>query len=220
MRKCAYASVFASVLLAFAYGCSKAPPPPSDTQTTGAKSEQASLRAAAPAFELPDMDGTIVKLSDFKGKTVVLEWFNPDCPFVRNSHTKGSLVRTAKTWQDKGIVWLSINSSAVGKQGNGLEVNQAGKSKYAMQNPILFDVKGTVGKAYGATNTPHMFVIDPEGKLAYRGAIDNSPDGEGESPTNGTLVNYVGQALEELGAGKPVSVPETKAYGCGVKYDS
>lgn len=218
MKKCAYASVVASVLLAFAYGCSKAPAP--DPLSTGVKSEQASLRAAAPVFELPDLDGKTVKLSDFKGKTVVLEWFNPECPFVTNSHTKGSLVTTAKTWQDKGIVWLAINSAGAGKQGGGLDLNQASKAKLAIPHPILFDAKGTVGKAYGATNTPHMFVIDPEGKLAYRGAIDNSPDGEGESPSNGKLVNYVGQALEELGAGKLVSVPETKAYGCGVKYES
>ncbi len=214
-----YASVVATVLVACAYGCSKAQPP-TETQTTGARSESASLRTAAPAFELPGLDGKKVKLDDFKGKTVVLEWFNPECPYVVNAHTKGSLVTAAKTWQDKGVVWLAINSAAPGKQGHGLEVNQAGKAKLAVQNPILFDADGSVGKAYGAKNTPHMFVVDPEGKLAYRGAIDNSPDGEGQSPTDGKLVNYVSQALEELAAGKPVSVPETKAYGCGVKYGS
>lgn len=210
-------------LAGFAMACSKAPPPSADTSTTSAKTEAAAVgttRAVAPPFELKDLEGKTVKLADFKGKTVVLEWFNPDCPFVRNSHTKGSLVTTAKTWRDKGIVWLSINSSADGKQGSGLEVNQAGVQKYAMANPVLLDPAGTVGKAYGATNTPHMFVIDADGKIAYRGAIDNSPDGEGDSPTGGKLVNYVSQALDELGAGKPVSVPESKAYGCSVKYGS
>jgi len=149
---------------------------------------------------------------------VVLEWFNPECPFVRNSHTKGSLVTTAKTWRDKGIVWLAINSSAEGKQGFGVDVNRTGVQTFAMPHPVLLDPSGAIGKAYGATNTPHMFVIDPEGKIAYRGAIDNSPDGEADSPQGGTLVNYVSQALEELAAGKPVSVPESKAYGCSVKY--
>lgn len=220
MQKCAFGSLVATVVFAFTYGCSKSPPPVPEVHATGSQAAAvvASGRTPAPAFDLKDLDGKNVKLADFKGKTVVLEWFNPDCPFVRNSHTKGSLVSTAKTWRAKGIVWLAINSSGEGKQGFGLEANQAGRSKFSLENPILLDPTGAIGKAYGATNTPHMFVVDPEGNLAYRGAIDNSPDGEGDSPTSGTLINYVDQALGELGAGKPVSVPETKAYGCGVKY--
>ena len=210
-------SIALAVVLACTVACSKTDAPKPEPQTSSAKSD---LRAAAPPFELKDLDGKTVRLADFKGKTVVLEWFNPQCPFVKNAHTKGSLVQDAKTWTDKGVVWLSINSSADGKQGSGLDVNQAGKQTYAMQNPILLDPTGSVGKAYGATNTPNMFVVDGEGKIAYRGAIDNSPDGEGQSPQGGKLINYVDQALGELGAGKPVSVPETKAYGCSVKYDS
>ncbi|MBK7860905.1 MAG: thioredoxin family protein [Archangiaceae bacterium] len=178
----------------------------------------AKVGAAAPDFSLPDLDGKTVKLSDFKGKTVVLEWFNPECPFVKASHTKGSLVSTAKKQSDKGIVWLSVNSGAVGKQGAGAEKSREGAKGFGMSNPVLLDAEGTVGKAYGATNTPHLFVIDKGGKLVYRGAIDNSPDGEGKSPEGGKLVNYVDAALDELAAGKPVSVTETKAYGCGVKY--
>jgi peroxiredoxin len=178
----------------------------------------AKVGAAAPEFSLPDLDGKAVKLSDFKGKTVVLEWFNPECPFVKASHTKGSLVGTAKKQTDKGVVWLAVNSGAAGKQGAGADKSRDGLKSFGLSHAVLLDAEGTVGKQYGATNTPHMYVIDKTGKLAYRGAIDNSPDGEGKSAEGGKLVNYVDQALDELNAGKPVSVPETKAYGCGVKY--
>lgn len=172
----------------------------------------------APDFELVDLDGKNVKLSSFRGKVVVLEWFNPNCPFVRLSHTKGSLVGTAKRNVDRGVVWLAVNSGGAGKQGYGLDANRDGKKTYGMEHPILLDETGKVGHMYGATNTPHMMVISADGKLAYRGAIDNSPDGEGESPEGGKLVNYVDQAVTELTSGKPVSKAESKAYGCGVKY--
>jgi peroxiredoxin len=178
----------------------------------------AKIGAAAPDFALPDLDGKTVKLADFKGKTVVLEWFNPECPFVKSSHTKGSLVGAAKKQTEKGVVWLAVNSGAEGKQGAGPQKSREGVKSFGLSHPVLIDAEGTVGKQYGATNTPHMVVIDKTGKLVYRGAIDNSPDGEGQSPQGGKLVNYVEQALDEVAAGKPVSVAETKAYGCGVKY--
>ncbi|PZR07043.1 MAG: thioredoxin family protein [Archangium gephyra] len=178
----------------------------------------AELGKPAPDFTLKDLDGKEVKLSAFKGKTVVLEWFNPECPFVKNSHTKASLVDAAKRAQKNGVVWLAINSSAVGKQGHGVEKNKAAIKTFALENPVLLDESGTVGKAYGATNTPHMFVINAKGDVVYRGAIDNSPDGEGQSPQGGTLINYVDAALADLAAGKPVKTADTRAYGCGVKY--
>ncbi len=178
----------------------------------------AELGKPAPDFTLKDVDGKEVKLSSFKGKTVVLEWFNPECPYVKASHTRGSLVDTAKKQQKNGIVWLSINSGAAGKQGAGAEKSKEGAKGFAMENPILVDEAGTVGKEYGATNTPHLFVIDAKGVLAYRGAIDNSPDGEGQSPEGGKLVNYVDAALEDLAAKRAVKTPDTKAYGCSVKY--
>jgi peroxiredoxin len=174
----------------------------------------------APDFELSDLDGKPVKLSSFLGKTVVLEWFNPECPFVKNSHTKGSLVGTAEKHQKQGVVWLAINSGAPGKQGTGVEKNRSGKTTFGFSHPVLLDESGAVGKAYGAKRTPHLYVIDPKGVLVYRGAIDNSPDGEGESPEGGKLVNHVDVALAELAAGRPVSKPETEAYGCSVKYGS
>jgi peroxiredoxin len=172
----------------------------------------------APDFALPDLEGKQVRLSDFRGKTVVLEWFNPECPFVKASHTKGSLVDTAARAAKDGVVWLAINSGAPGKQGHGVEKNREGKARFSLGHPILLDESGRVGHLYGALRTPHMFVVSPDGKLAYRGAIDNSPDAEGESPTGGTLIRYVEQALGSLTAGKPVAVAETEAYGCSVKY--
>jgi peroxiredoxin len=179
---------------------------------------RAELGKPAPDFALKDLDGKEVRLSSFKGKTVVLEWFNPGCPFVRNAHTKGSLKDTAKRTGANGVVWLAINSAAPGKQGHGADANREAAKTYAMAHPILMDESGDVGRQYGATNTPHMMVVDDKGTLVYRGAIDNSPDGEGQSPTGGKLVNYVDATLGDIGAARPVSTPETKAYGCSVKY--
>jgi peroxiredoxin len=172
----------------------------------------------APDFTLPDLDGKPHRLSDLKGKVVVLEWFNPGCPYVVNSHTRGSLVDAAALRSKEGVVWLAVNSGAPGKQGHGVETNRAAAKAWSMPNPILVDESGSVGKAYGATNTPHMFVIGKDGKLAYKGAIDNSPDGERGAPQGGKLVEYVTDAIQDLGAGRPVRTPETKAYGCSVKY--
>lgn len=182
--------------------------------------ESARVGSPAPDFELPDLDGKLVKLSSFRGKTVVLEWFNPGCPFVKASHSKGSLVDAAARHAKNGVVWLAINSGAPGKQGHGVETNRAALSTFKLSHPILLDEPGTVGKAYGAAHTPHMYVIDEQGTLVYRGAIDNSPDGEGDSPTGGKLVNYVDGALADLGAKRPVATAETEAYGCSVKYAS
>lgn len=180
--------------------------------------EPASVGKPAPDFTLPDLDGEAVKLSQFKGKTVVLEWFNPECPFVKKSHTVGSLVGLAKKHADQGVVWLAINSGAPGKQGHGEEVNRQSLASFKLEHPLLLDEAGTVGKLYGAKHTPHMFVIDAQGTLVYRGAIDNSPDAEGASPEGGKLVNYVEQALARVSLGKKPETAETDAYGCGVKY--
>jgi peroxiredoxin len=172
----------------------------------------------APDFTLPDLDGKVHKLSDHKGKIVVLEWFNPGCPYVVNSHTRGSLVDTAARKARDGVVWLAVNSGAPGKQGHGIEVNRAAARSWSIPHAILIDETGVVGKAYGATNTPHMFVIGKDGRLAYRGAIDNSPDGEKGSPKGGVLVEYVSAAIDDLNAGRAVRTAETRAYGCSVKY--
>jgi peroxiredoxin len=175
---------------------------------------------AAPDFTLKDLAGKEVKLASFKGKVVVLEWFNPGCPFVQRSHTVGSLVDTAKRHMNDGVVWLAINSGAPGKQGNDAAMNTEAVKKWLLPNPILRDESGVVGKAYGATNTPNMFVIDKSGNVVYAGAIDNSPDGEGKSPQGGKLVNYVDAALDDVAAGRAVKTSVTKPYGCSVKYGS
>ena len=172
----------------------------------------------APDFTLQDLDGKQVKLSSFKGKTVVLEWFNPGCPFVKKSHSVGSLVDTAKRHTKSGIVWLAINSGGEGKQGADPKDNVAAVKQWSLPHPVLRDPTGATGKAYGASNTPHMFVIDGKGVLVYAGAIDNSPDAEGKSPTGGKLVNYVDATLADLAAKRAVRTASTKPYGCSVKY--
>lgn len=207
-------------------GCNPAPAPTSNTaaepkpSAAAAAASQAEVGKPAPDFTLTDYEGKTVHLADLRGKTVVLEWFNPDCPFVKASHSKGSLKGLAERWTEKGVVWLGVNSAAPGKQGHGGERVAEGKKAFGMTHPVLADETGKVGHLYGATNTPHIFVIDPQGTLRYRGAIDNSPDGAGESPTSGTLVNYADVALQHVTAGKPVDTPETRAYGCSVKYGS
>ena len=174
----------------------------------------------APDFTLDDLDGKPVSLASFKGKTVVLEWWNPQCPYVVKTHTKGPLTGTAKKYTDAGIVWLAVNSGGEGKQGFEPAANTEALAAWALTHPVLRDVDGKVGKAYGATNTPNMFVIDPAGNVVYAGAPDNSPDGESASPTGGTLVNYLDAALADVAAGRPVATPVTKPYGCSVKYAS
>jgi peroxiredoxin len=170
---------------------------------------------AAPAFELKDLDGKAVKLADYKGKTVVLEWFNPDCPVVGHQHAEGVLKDMAAKATKDGVVWLAINSSGAGMEGSGADKNKKAKADWKLEHPILLDEDGTVGHLYGARCTPTMYIIDAKGMLAYHGGPDNLASGK---PEGGSVVNYVEKALTELKAGKPVSVPESKAYGCGVKY--
>lgn len=197
-----------------------APAPTPAPTPTPAAAPVAIVGQAAPDFTLKDLDGKDVALASFKGKTVVLEWFNPACPFVKKSHSKGSLVDTAKKVTANGVVWLAINSGAPGKQGYEVADNVAAVKELGIGHPVLRDETGAVGKAYGATNTPHMFVIDPKGTVVYAGAIDNSPDAEKGAPEGGTLINYVEAALADVAAGKPVATPTHKAYGCSVKYGS
>lgn len=189
------------------------------------KGAQAELGQPAPDFTLSDLEGHSVKLSTLRGKTVVLEWFNPDCPFIKYAHGKGPLARMARNRVGDTLAWLSINSGGEGKQGYGLSRNREGAKQFGIENPILFDPKGEVGHAYGAEKTPHMFVIDARGTLVYRGALDNAPIGEVDparprydNSKDGALVNYVDGALADLAAGKPLRLAETPPYGCSVKY--
>lgn len=170
----------------------------------------------APEFTLTDLDGKPHKLSDYRGKTVVVEWFNPQCPFVKFAHTEGPLKDMAAKEIEQGVVWLAINSGAPGKQGHGPAANREGVSTFGMTHPVLLDEDGTVGHTYGAVKTPHVFLVSPEGTLLYKGAIDNAPFGEVDG--GGEHRNHLAAALTEVRAGKPVSMPETPAYGCTVKY--
>jgi peroxiredoxin len=210
----------AAATLTLAPGSSSADAPKAADAPPAAAGATAVVGKLAPGFKLKDLGGKDVSLASFKGKVVVLEWFNPGCPFVKKSHTVGSLIDLAKRHTKAGVVWLAINSGAPGKQGNDLAMNTEAVKTWSLEHPILRDEAGTVGKAYGATNTPHMFVIDKRGVLVYAGGIDNSPDAEGKSPEGGKLVNYVDAALGDVAAGKPVRTPTSKAYGCSVKYAS
>ena len=173
---------------------------------------------AAPAFALKDSNGKEHSLAQYKGKTVVLEWLNHGCPYVVKHYSSGNMQKLQKQYTDKGVVWLSVISSAPGKQGasSSEEANKAIEEHKAAPTAVLFDSDGEVGKAYGAKTTPHMFVINPAGKLAYNGAIDDKPTTELEDVP--TAKNYVVAAIDETMAGKPVKMASSKPYGCSVKY--
>ncbi len=179
--------------------------------------KMAEVGAPAPNFALRDLDGNRHKLSDHKGKIVVLEWYNPKCPFVVYAHGEGGPLATMPDeWIEQGVVWYAINSGAPGKQGAGHDLNVAERDKYGIQYPILIDESGEVGRKYQAKTTPHMYVIDAEGTLVYAGGLDDAPFGKVE---NGATANaYVNTVLEDLTNGRDASVTSSKPYGCSVKY--
>ncbi len=173
---------------------------------------------AAPEFVLTDTSGKKWDLKDLKGKIVVLEWFNFSCPFVKKHYESHNMQKLQKEYTGKGVTWLSICSSAPGKQGYAAPADQekAFKEKDAAPTAVLIDEDGKVGRLYGAKTTPDMYVIDKHGKLVYSGAID---DKNGfEQSEIASAKNYVKAAIDELLAGKQVTVAETKPYGCSVKY--
>jgi peroxiredoxin len=181
-------------------------------------STAATVGDAAPAFSLPAADGATVALEDFKGRVVVLEWFNKECPFVRKHYDSRNMQNLQKEMAARDVVWLTVSSAAEGKQGH--ETAEEALATLAKEEAApahyLFDADGTVGKLYDAKTTPHMFVIDQEGKLVYAGAIDDKASAY-VSDIEGAK-NYVRAAVEEVLAGKPVTEASTKSYGCGVKY--
>ena len=172
----------------------------------------------APDFSLTDSKGKTQTVSQYKGKYVVLEWFNPDCPFVKKHYGSGNMQKIQGEFTGKGVVWLTIDSSAPGLEGN-LTAEQAEKKMTewkTKQTALVLDPDGKAGRTYGAKNTPHMFVINPEGKIVYEGAIDSKPSSNASDIAGST--NYVKIALDESMAGKTVSNANTKPYGCSVKY--
>jgi len=226
MKKLILTAVFASLAfspVAFAQegGGEKKPAPvekkDGEQKDKDAKKDEkapaaAELGKAAPEFALTDVNGKAVKLSDYKGKVVVLEWFNAGCPFCQYVYSeKGPLRELPERLTKQGVVWLSIASGMSADATEAKKFMEANK----MTTPMLLDADGKVATAYGAKSTPHCFVIDEKGVLRYRGALDNAPQGKVKDAE--TKTNYVEAALNDLKNGKAVTTPETKSYGCPVK---
>jgi len=180
----------------------------------------ATVGQPAPAFTATDTSGKAVSLADFKGRHVVLEWVNPGCPFVMKHYSSANMQGTQKEATAKGVVWLAVSSTApdASDYKKPAELARWMQSQKAAATATLMDDDGKVGEAYGARTTPHMYIVDPAGKLVYAGGIDNKPSSNAaDIPSS---VNYVKAALAETLAGKPVSQASTRPYGCSVKYSS
>jgi peroxiredoxin len=226
MKRIITLTAMASVFAAIAAISATADPP---ATTTGEKASAAaapvtvsvttaSIDKAAPDFSLGGIDGKTYKLSDFKGKYVVLEWNNLDCPFVKKHYGSGNMQALQKKYTDQGVVWLTICSSAEGKQGyyEPAALQEMTKERKLASTAYLRDPDGTVGKEYGAKTTPSMFVVSPDGNLIYAGAIDDKPSTDPNDIPGAN--NYVAACLDASLAGKPVATHSTVSYGCSVKY--
>ena len=191
-----------TLLLAFVSATAFAAPQPGDP---------------APNFSLTDVNGQSHSLADYKGKYVVLEWNNPGCPFVHKHYDSGNMQNLQKQAESRGVIWLTVNSGAAGRQGATTnEIKGFLSSEHAAPTAYLIDSEGKVGRLYGARTTPDMYIIGPNGKLIYDGAIDNKPTPDPEDIP--TATNYVKAALDESMAGRPVTVATSRPYGCSVKY--
>jgi peroxiredoxin len=186
--------------------------------TPGPGYSKVQINKVAPNFKLLGADNKFHQLKQYHGRTVVLEWFNNHCPFVRKHYDSKNMQRMQKRYTDKGVVWLSIISSAPGKQGHveSMQANLDKLSNDSHPTEVLFDPTGMVGKMYGATATPHMFVVTKDGLLAYMGAVDSIASYEKSDISKAT--NYVANALDAVLAGKKVVKAKTHSYGCSVKY--
>jgi hypothetical protein len=179
---------------------------------------QATVGQPAPAFTATDTSGKPVSLADFKGKHVVLEWTNPGCPYVQKHYDGGNMPATQKSAVGQGVVWLSVATTAKSHRDYlaPAELGAWQKGKGAAPTATLMDTDAKVARAYGARTTPHLYIVDPAGKLVYAGGIDSIPSANPADIKAAT--NYVNQSLAEALAGKPISQPVTRAYGCSVKY--
>lgn len=178
----------------------------------------AQIGKPAPAFKAVDIEGKAQSIAQYKGKIVVLEWNNPECPFVHKFYDGGAMQKFQADAIEKGVVWLTINSGAKGKQGyiNARQAKEMLAARKSSPSAYILDPEGKIGQLYGAKTTPHMFVIDAKGNLAYAGAIDDKPGTDAGDIDSAT--NYVNAAIDALLAGKSVEKASTTAYGCGVKY--
>ena len=178
----------------------------------------ARVGSPAPAFTGTDTHGQTHNLSDYRGRFVVLEWTNRDCPFTKKQYDSGNMQALQKQWTAKGVVWLTILSSARGEQGymTTAEENAWIAKVHGAPTAAILDPSGSIGHEYEAKTTPHMFIIDPAGKLIYEGAIDDHPTTDvADVPSS---KNYVSAALDQAMSGKPIAVAFTRPYGCSVKY--
>ena len=195
-------SLISASLLAFTFAAQAAP----------------SVGQPAPDFTLKDLSGKTVKLSDYRGRHVVLEWTNPGCPYVQKHYDSGNMPAVQKEATGKGVVWLAINSTEQGS-GDYLEPAKLSawqKERKSQPTALLMDEQGTAGMAYGARTTPHMYIVNPQGQLVYAGGIDSIPSSNAEDIKK--AVNYVRQGLNESLAGKTISAATTRPYGCSIKY--
>lgn len=178
----------------------------------------ATVGQPAPEITLKDTTGKTVRLSDFKGKHVVLEWTNPGCPFVRKHYDSGNMPATQKDAAAKGVVWLAVNSTekASGDYLEPAKLTSWLKERQSVPSAILMDEEGTAGRAYGARTTPHMYIVNPQGQLIYAGGIDSIPSAKDDDIPRAT--NYVKTGLAEALAGKPLTAATTRPYGCSIKY--
>jgi hypothetical protein len=184
-----------------------------------AQAKVAEVGQPAPDFTLTDINGNTHSLAEYKGKIVVLEWVNPECPFVQKHYNKtGNIPRLQKTYTGEGVIWLSINSAAPGKQGDYAPAQVKAWLQQVGADPTGYfrDPSGTVGHLYGARNTPHIFIINRDGTLVYAGGIDSIASADPEDIARAT--NYVTAAMSDLVAGRPVAHANTRPYGCSVKY--
>lgn len=178
----------------------------------------ATVGQPAPNFTVTDSNGRQHSLSDFRGRTVVLEWTNAECPFVRKFYGPGEMQRLQAEATRNGVIWLTVNSGAPGKQGHVTPAEANAKMREAgfASTAYIPDPEGTLGRLFGARTTPHMFVIDPRGTLVYAGAIDDTPTAN--SADIAKARNFVRLALADIAAGRPVAIPTSRPYGCSVKY--
>ena len=211
LKKTVFLTITLALILVFP-GCQKKSPPP-QMREPNQPSVSSSQTLQGEGIVLVDHQGSEVKLGDYAGKIIVLEWMNYDCPFVKPHYESGTFATLAKNYAEKNVVWFGVNSTNYAT----VETNKAWAEKNNVPYPILDDHEGKLGKAYNATNTPHIYVMDAKGKTAYAGAIDNAPIGQ-LADGQAEYVNYADKALAELTSGKSVTVSETKPYGCTVKY--
>lgn len=174
------------------------------------------LGEETPDFRLPDLEGRALRLAELRGRIVVLEWIDPDCSFVQYAHRSGTLRALAERLPREGVAWIAINSTGRGKPGSSREENRRFCAEHQLETPVLLDATGEVGRAYGATKAPELFVLDENGVLAYAGPPDNAPFGQVKG--GGPLVSYVEETVRALRTGAAIEPRRAKSYGCAIRY--